>query len=652
MAKLIRSNQSLLNNNTFSHEEASMELLNDSRTINEMLKQREKVVNLAVQQEQEPSYNQNYNDNYYPHDSPSFLCCDNCGGSHETFQCQPMNQNTDSSGFDQIQTPQYPIINEELAEYINSPSWNRPTFFSNDEEHSFQYKEYLKNPSNEIVASNFNQEKEGPPQDSDICQLVREECGIEVSEKQKKKMEDTTLELLEVCRQKEFYCMHNNVDDLIESALKSKLLSINLKSQHLDKKEQEVMNIVEQLTERGTRITESLQNFRVIHKKSSISLNNTSQIYSVHAIAHILPTGEPEYPLSMVYEHPNTTPKMELDEVIKSSVEKLVPILSEYEVNKNECDAPVCVDSSTVDVSENHAEILSDSNNDDISSDDDAFEDIEYVEATPPDSELVSLEEENDVYQEEEDESLNDNPISDNVLKSSSSIPIFEKSNNSLSDNSLPEFKTFSDHTEETRSGNTTNHANNSLPKYDSFCFEIEPDQERFTSVVKNNISDNSTNDPLLEEVNLFLASDNSIPPGIGNIDYDSKGDMHFLKELLVDDSVPIPKNESSDFDHQDDPSFPRPPPEPPDVEFFFDLEPNSGEVISAVMNNIDELNEDECFDPGGEIDVFANVEVEDYFPFIFVIRIFLPYLIYPEVFSLFLSAGNEDTIFDPGIFV
>nr|GEY40086.1 hypothetical protein [Tanacetum cinerariifolium] len=50
------------------------------------------------------------------------------------------------------------------------------------------------------------------------------------------------------------------------------------------------------------------------------------------------------------------------------------------------------------------------------------------------------------------------------------------------------------------------------------------------------------------------------------------------------------------------------------------------------------------------EIDVFANVEDDDYFPFIFVIRIFLLYLIYPEVSSLLLSAGSEDTIFDTGI--
>nr|GFB00713.1 hypothetical protein [Tanacetum cinerariifolium] len=61
--------------------------------------------------EQKPSYNQNYDDNYYPHESPNFPCCDYCGGSHETFQCQPDNQNVDFSGSDQIQTPQYLDVN-------------------------------------------------------------------------------------------------------------------------------------------------------------------------------------------------------------------------------------------------------------------------------------------------------------------------------------------------------------------------------------------------------------------------------------------------------------------------------------------------------------------------------------------------------------
>nr|GEW94825.1 hypothetical protein [Tanacetum cinerariifolium] len=69
--------------------------------------------------EQEPSYNQNYDDKYYPHESLSYPCCDYCGGSHETFQCQPDNQNIDFSGSDQIQTPQYPDVNPSSLEISN-----------------------------------------------------------------------------------------------------------------------------------------------------------------------------------------------------------------------------------------------------------------------------------------------------------------------------------------------------------------------------------------------------------------------------------------------------------------------------------------------------------------------------------------------------
>nr|GEU49732.1 hypothetical protein [Tanacetum cinerariifolium] len=140
--------------------------------------------------ELEPSYIQNYNS--YPHDSPSFpqqyLCCDNYGGVHETFQCQPMNQNFYNSNssenainsvqtflrkFNRIsffETPnvlllawdrvfiikdafgnkQYKSediqelfcelfkdvqnIHEKLAEYINTLGWNRPAFYNNGDD--------------------------------------------------------------------------------------------------------------------------------------------------------------------------------------------------------------------------------------------------------------------------------------------------------------------------------------------------------------------------------------------------------------------------------------------------------------------------------------------------------------------------------------
>ncbi|GJX46972.1 hypothetical protein Tco_0272162, partial [Tanacetum coccineum] len=140
----------------------------------------------------------------------------------------------------------------------------------------------------------------------------------------------------------------------------------------------------------------------------------------------------------------------------------------------------------------------------DISSDDDSYENIEYVEASPLNLEFDSLEEENEDQEEKEFdledifqiqdvilrekllnvhrlitniESLKNNSTPDYVLKSPISVTdshsFFEESSTFLShsDNSLPEFETFSDHTKETRSGSTTTHANNSLPEYDSFLF-------------------------------------------------------------------------------------------------------------------------------------------------------------------------------------
>nr|GEY17808.1 hypothetical protein [Tanacetum cinerariifolium] len=65
-------------------------------------------------------------------------------------------------------------------------------------------------------------------------------------------------------------------------------------------------------------------------------------------------------------------------------------------------------------------------------------------------------------------------------------------------------------------------------------------------------------------------------------------------------------------------------------------------------MEDIDEP--DEYFNPGGEIFVSTNNEDVDYVPFMFVILIFLPYLILPEISPLFLFAESEDTIFDPGL--
>nr|GFB15084.1 hypothetical protein [Tanacetum cinerariifolium] len=123
---------------------------------------------------------------------------------------------------------------------------------------------------------------------------------------------------------------------------------------------------------------------------------------------------------------------------------------------KRECDFPVSEKSPVCD---NHSDTFSDSKiDDDILVYDDDFEDIEYVEASLPDLEIVSVEEENVVQQEEE--------------------------------------------------------------------------EERLINLVENDILDDSTNDSLLEEVDLFLF-DNSIPPGIENF-YDRKDEDVYSSFIFV----------------------------------------------------------------------------------------------------------------------
>ncbi|GKE81851.1 hypothetical protein Tco_1551851, partial [Tanacetum coccineum] len=94
------------------------------------------------------------------------------------------------------------------------------------------------------------------------------------------------------------------------------------------------------------------------------------------AITPDLPTEEPEYSLSMGDEHLDTIPAMESDEVIKSSVENLVPIPSESKVtydNKSECDVPVDDESSPTFTTFSNP--LFDSNDDFTSSDDESLSD-------------------------------------------------------------------------------------------------------------------------------------------------------------------------------------------------------------------------------------------------------------------------------------
>nr|GEZ16011.1 hypothetical protein [Tanacetum cinerariifolium] len=165
-------------------------------------------------------------------------------------------------------------------------------------------------------------------------------------------------------------------------------------------------------------------------------------------------------------EHLDTIPATESDEVIKSSVEDLVPIPSEFKgIPDTLCDVHL-VNNPTPLEAKDQFEIVINSNDDYSSSDDDSlyYENIEYVKASPHDSEFVSLEVEKIVIPE--DEEIEDDNLHEKLLKGTNTFH-----------NSLPEFENFCFDLEEISSGSTTTQSDISLPEYDSFIFDLSNDQ-------------------------------------------------------------------------------------------------------------------------------------------------------------------------------
>ncbi|GJX84244.1 hypothetical protein Tco_0335018 [Tanacetum coccineum] len=293
------------------------------------------------------------------------------------------------------------------------------------------------------------------------------------------------------------------------------------------------------------------------------------------AITPVLSTEELVDSLIMEDEHLDSILATESDEVIKSSIENLVPI-----------------------------QIVVDFNDDSTSSDDDSpyDKDIDYVDASPPDAEIVNLEEVEIVVPEvreiEEDilrekllkinlliakiEAINSNPplSSGFVTKSPSTFPNSFLEETNTFDNSIPESETFCFDLEENSSGSTTTHAN--FSQYDSFIFDLS--------------------------INPFPPADRS----------------DFYHEEFVDELAHIIS--------------------PPEYDcFYFKSEPDLGELTSIVDSGIRE-----------NVLSTTNVNLpfeDDQSPLLaYVVWIFFSFRMYPVAPPYLLSYGNEYTIFDPGI--
>nr|GEZ44464.1 hypothetical protein [Tanacetum cinerariifolium] len=300
------------------------------------------------------------------------------------------------------------------------------------------------------------------------------------------------------------------------------------------------------------------------------------------AVTPVLSTKEPDHSLSMGDEHLDTILVTESDEVIKSNVEDLIPIPSEFEgIPDIMCDVHL-VNNPTPLEAKDHFEIVINSNNDYSSSDDDYLynENIEYVEASPYDSELVSLEVAKIVIPKDEEieddnlrkkllkvnlliakiEALKDNPTpsSEFLTKSSSISPIsFLEKTNTFED-SLPELENFCFDLEEISSGNTTTHSDISLPDYEAFSFYDDHIEE---------ISSGSTT----------THSDISLS------EYDS-----FIFDLSNDQFPPTDRSDFYEFTDELIPFI-----SPPEYDcFLFKVEPNSRDFTMDVMEDMSPTKE------------------------------------------------------------
>nr|GEW98272.1 hypothetical protein [Tanacetum cinerariifolium] len=244
--------------------------------------------------------------------------------------------------------------------------------------------------------------------------------------------------------------------------------------------------------------------------------NENAQPFSAIAITLELPTVEPKDSLKIGDEHLDTILETESDEFIKTSIENLVPNLSESE-DDSECDVSVFDDFTTF------SNLLFD-----IDSLLDEFA-----------GELILL------------KSI-PSGIDKTDCDPKEEIRLIEKL---LYDNASPrppeEFI-----------------SENSDATIESFFPSPIPVED---------------SDPFTKEIDLFLASDESIPPCIDSDYSDSKGDNIVLERLLHDDPIPLLENESFHFDI---PSSPPPPAKPSNDEIKLNSRILTVKVVTDIKEN------------------------------------------------------------------
>nr|GEY98899.1 hypothetical protein [Tanacetum cinerariifolium] len=258
--------------------------------------------------------------------------------------------------------------------------------------------------------------------------------------------------------------------------------------------------------------------------------------------AFAITPNEPVNSLSMGDEHLDTILATESDKFIKSSVENLVSIPSESE-GESECDVPAYEEFTNI------SNILFDSDYDFYSSDDQSFSDegfLKEIYSNPLfDEEIIPMKIDPHPFNAESD-------LIESLLNHNSSI-ISSSNIDSLFDEFADEL---------------------------TLLKSIPPELMKSIVILRKKLilSRDCYSDSLMEEIDLSFTPDYPMPPGIEDDDYDSKRDIVISEELLSNNSLSLPENESF---HCDIPLSFHPLAKPPDG--------NTGILNVKMMGNISE---------------------------------------------------------------
>nr|GEU59612.1 hypothetical protein [Tanacetum cinerariifolium] len=553
----------------------------------------------------EPCYNQDFN---FPQNFQIFQqypCCTRCGGPYETcqcdqlifdepyyenyrgphmnFQCQPMNQNHYKPN------PCYD------SNSFGFDQFQPPQFPVN---HQPIYKKTYAELLAEEHEANINTQ---PFQYSIVPQPPQEEMSVEFLQEKRNQINSDVLEL--------FQRLHNDVHNIREE------LAVYINTPNWD--------------------------------RPTICYDDDDEDYAI-AVTPSLSTEEPDNSLSMGDEHRDIVLATKSNKFIKSSVENLVPIPSESEgIPDNMCDMPFHDNSPPLDVLKDQFEDFSDSNDESTSNDDDSFsiDNIEYVEASPPNSELVSSEVMEivnpDVGGIEDDILLT---IKDDILREKLfNVNLLIANIEALKDNPTPSsnFMTKSSSTSLNSLSEETNTFDNSLPEFEIFCIDLEEISSGSTTT-RSDIS-------LLEYEAFYDDHVKEISSGSTTTHYDSSLYDSFIFDLSIN---PFPLANRSDFyEFTDELTHII---SPPEYDCFcFKIEPNSGDFTMDVVEDTFPTREPRVHNalpthPTIQLNLDFILSSESFFAY--VLWIFLPFLSYSVAPKYLLSFGNEDTIFDPGI--